>query len=78
MPKPKKPESEKLVRQTVSMQASIMERAKNAVYYLPGKSFSGLCARAIKKEVERLERTYNKKKPFKDRKGAKLTPGPKI
>jgi hypothetical protein len=41
---------------TVSLPAALQARARAAAYYTPGENLSGLTERALKSEIERMER----------------------
>lgn len=69
---------EKKVTRSTTLPPSLIERARNAVYWMrmvPGEpdSYSELTERGLRLEVDRLERQYNRGKPFE---AGELRPGP--
>ncbi len=60
-------ESSKTEKQRVTFQLSkdVIERARNAVYWTPGLTMSGLAEEALKRELKRLEEKRGM--PFSER-----------
>jgi len=65
---PKPPPSPKVEKQrlTVHLPADLIERVKNAVYWTPGLTLSGLVEEALTKAVDQLEKERGE--PFPPRK----------
>lgn len=71
-------DGEKKVSRSTTLPPALIARARNAVFWtrmVPGEpdSYSELTERALRREVERLERKYNAGKPFE---AGDLRPGP--
>lgn len=71
-------EPERKIQRSATLPKSLVERAKNAVFWtrvIAGEpaSYSELTERGIRAEVERLETTYNEGQPFEH---GDLRPGP--
>lgn len=71
-------EREKRINRSTMLPQSLIARARNAVFWVrmvPGEpqTYSELTERAVRREVERLERKYNDGQPFDD---GELRPGP--
>lgn len=71
-------ESDRKIQRSSTLPKSLVDRARNAVYWtrnVPGEpgSFSALVEKGMRAEVERLETTYNEGRPFDD---GELRPGP--
>lgn len=69
---------EKRVNRSTTLPASLIERARNAVFWVrmvPGEpqTYSELTERGLQREVVRLERRYNEGRPFE---AGQLRPGP--
>jgi hypothetical protein len=57
IPEPATPPSEpKLGRITLVITEDLMERVRNAAFWTPGETLSGIGMRAVELEVERLEK----------------------
>jgi hypothetical protein len=52
------------VRLTVHLRADLIERVRNAVYYTPGLTLSGLASAALRREIDGLE--AERGEPFPD------------
>lgn len=68
----------KRVQRSTLLPAELVERGRNAVFWcrmIPGEpgSYAELSERGLRLEVERLEATYNRGKPFDE---GQLRPGP--
>jgi hypothetical protein len=63
----KKPHGKKKQKVTLIMDADLVERLKNAVYWSPGLSLSGVLEEAAEKMISQLEKKNGK--PFQERNG---------
>ena len=71
-------EREKRVNRSTMLPESLIERARNAVFWVrmvagEPQTYSELTERGLRREVERLERRYNEGRPFE---AGELRPGP--
>ena len=60
-------QDEKYVRFTVSIQPSLLERARTVAYFEPGMTLAGLIREGLDKVVTRYEQ--RRKKPYPRRRG---------
>ena len=65
--------SKERCRLTVHLSTELTERAKNAAFWTPGASLSGLVHDGLLDQVERLEQKNGG--PFKTRSGNLVSPG---
>ena len=70
---PRKPERPRKQRVTFQLPAELIEKARDAVYFTPGLTMSGLVEAALRSELAKAEK--KRRKPFPSRRGAILRTG---